>query len=145
MRVYIAGMVPLVIEMGSLVLLLREGRFALMVTSLALVVSVGLSWTGAHHLGLAGAAAGSVAAVYLDRLIMLRRVARRTGIPLGRLQQWSRLLLTLGAAACAGVLAWAIVGRWLPGAHEMVRLLVGAGIVAAAYLPWLAVGLRRAA
>jgi O-antigen/teichoic acid export membrane protein len=145
MRVYMVGMVALVIEMGSIVLLLREGRFALMVSSLALAISVGLSWTGAHHFGLTGAAVGSVTAVYLDRFLMLRRVVRRTGIPLKRLQQWSRLLFTLGAAACAGVLAWAVVGRWFSGAHEMVRLLVGAGVVAAAYLPWLAASLRRSA
>ena len=143
MRVYIAGLVVLVIEIGSIVLLLREGRFALMVSSIALLVSVGLSWSGAQHLGLTGAAAGSVVAVYLDRAIMLRRVSRHTGIPIGSLQQWSRLALTLGAAVCAGLLAWGVVTRWFSGAHELVRLMVGTAVVGLGYLPWLAAGLRR--
>ena len=55
-RVYVVGMAALVIEVGSIVLLLREGRFALMVSSLALLVSVTLSWSGAHYIGLTGAA-----------------------------------------------------------------------------------------
>jgi O-antigen/teichoic acid export membrane protein len=143
MRLYIVGMVALVVEVGSMVLLLREGRFAFMVSALALPVSVALSWTGAHHIGLTGAAAGSVIAVYLDRVLMLRRVSRLTDIPLRSLQQWTRLLVTLAAAACAAALAWAVVERWFSGARELARIVIGTAIVAAVYLPWLAAGLRR--
>ena len=145
MRVYIVGMVALVIEMGSIVLLLREGRFALMVSSVTLLISVGLSWTGAHHVGLTAAATGSVAAIYLDRAVILRRVSRHTGIAFRSLQQWTRLAVTLAAAACAGLLAWGVVARWFSEAHELVRLVVGTGVIAAAYLPWLwlAATLRR--
>jgi O-antigen/teichoic acid export membrane protein len=63
MRVYVFGMAPLVIEMGSIVLLLRHGPFAFWVTAGALVVSVAVSWTAAREVGLAGAAAGSVVAI----------------------------------------------------------------------------------
>ena len=145
MRVYIVGLVALVIEMGSIVLLLREGRFALMVSSVTLLVSVVLSWTGAHHIGLTAAATGSVTAIYLDRVVILRRVSRHTGIAFRSLQQWTRLAVTLAAAACAGLLAWGVVAHWFPGAHELVRLVVGTGVIAAVYLPWLwlAATLRR--
>jgi O-antigen/teichoic acid export membrane protein len=143
MRVYIVGMLALVIEVGSIVLLLREGRFALMVTAIALVLSATLSWTGAHYLGLIGAAAGSVTAVYLDRVLMLRRILRRTGIPLRSLQQWRRLLATLAASACAAALAWAVVHQWFSGAHELARIVAGTAVLAAVYLPWLAAVLRR--
>ena len=40
MRVYIAGMLAMVVEVGSIVLLLRQGPFALRITALALAVSV---------------------------------------------------------------------------------------------------------
>ena len=145
MRVYIVGMVALVVEMGSVILLLREGRFALMVSALAMMVSVALSWSGAHYIGLTGAAAGSVAAVYLDRVLMLRRVSRHTGIPVRNLQQWMRLAATLVAAAVSAALAWAVVDGWFAGAHGLTRIVVGTTVLAAVYLPWVAAGLRRRA
>ena len=40
--------------------------------------SVAVSWIAAHHFGLAGAAAGSVLAIYFDRAVMLRRICART-------------------------------------------------------------------
>jgi O-antigen/teichoic acid export membrane protein len=142
MRLYIVGMVGLVIEVGSIVLLLREGRYALGVSALTLAVSASLSWGGAHYIGLTGAAAGSVTAVYLDRALMLRRIARHTGIAVRSQQQWLRLAVTLLAAACSALLAWAVVGRWFSGAHELVRVALGAALVAAVYVPWIAAGLR---
>jgi O-antigen/teichoic acid export membrane protein len=142
-RMYTLGMLAMVIEVGSIVLLLREGRFALMVCSIALMVCVGLSWVAAHHIGLVGAAAGSVLAVYLDRALMLRRVSRRTGIALAHLQQWRRLAATLAASVLAAAAAWAVAEAWLQ--HPFHRLLAGALVMALAYLPWLAWRMRRRA
>jgi O-antigen/teichoic acid export membrane protein len=141
MRVYIVGMLAMVIEMGSVVMLLRQGRFALIVTAVALVVSVAVSWTAAHQFGLTGAAAGSVLAVYLDRTLMLRRVSRHTGIALGSLQHWRRLGLTLLAGVLAAGIAWGVADAWF--VHPYSRLLAGAAALAVAYLPWLAWAVRK--
>jgi O-antigen/teichoic acid export membrane protein len=135
MRVYTVGMIAMVIEVGSVVLLLRQGSFAVRISALALGVSVALSWSAAQHLGLAGAAAGSVAAVYLDRALLMRRIARLTGIALGELQQWRALVRTLAAAAACGLLAWILVQQFLGGAAPLVRLAAGATILALAYVP----------
>jgi peptidoglycan biosynthesis protein MviN/MurJ (putative lipid II flippase) len=129
MRVYIVGMLAMVIEVGSVVLLLRQGPFALRITALALAVSVALSWSAAQYFGLAGAAAGSVAAIYLDRALLLRRIARHTGIALRELQKWGPLLRTLALAAACGLVSWL-----------MVRLAAGATVLALAYVPlWRAI------
>jgi len=133
MRVYIAGMVAMVIEIGSIVLLLRQGPFALKVNVAALAVSVAVSWTAAHYLGLAGAACGSVLAVYLDRAIMLRRVARHTGVAFGALQNWRALAWALGSAAASAALAWMFVEHLLEGRGPLTRLVAGAAILATAY------------
>jgi O-antigen/teichoic acid export membrane protein len=130
-RLYIVAMIAMVVEIGSVILLLREGRFQLQITGLALVVSVLASLAGAHYLGLAGAAAGSVLAIYLDRAITLRRVARRTGIPFSRLQSWGALGWALGTACVAAALAWMLVGERLEG--PFARLLAGTALLGAAY------------
>jgi O-antigen/teichoic acid export membrane protein len=133
MRVYVAGMAAMVVEIGSITLLLRQGSFALRVTAGALLLSVAVSWTAAQHLGLAGAAAGSVLAIYLDRALMLRHVSRHTGIALRELQDWRALGWALLAAALSAGLAWAVVRYFLPEAGALARLAAGAAVLAAAY------------
>ena len=138
MRVYVIGLAAMVIEIGSVVLLLRQGRYALKATAVLLAFSVAASWAAAQAFGLAGAAVGSVAAIYIDRFIMLRRVARVSGIALRELQHWSGLGWTLVSAVVAGALAWAIA----PDGEPVLRLLVGSAVLAAAYLA-MNLGTRR--
>jgi O-antigen/teichoic acid export membrane protein len=140
MRVYIAGMAVMVVEMGSITLLLREGAFALRTNLVALGFSLAVSWTGALALGLPGAALGSVLAVYLDRAIMLRRVASRVGVPFSRVQDWRALGVSLAAAAASAALAWLFVHRFLAEAPPLARLAAGAVVLALAYAP---LNLRR--
>ena len=132
-RVYIFGSAVRVMEVGSVLLLLGLGRFALGVNALGLAASVLVSWLGAQHFGLPGAAAGSVLAAYLDRTLLLRHISARCGIPLGELQDWRRLGRAGGFAALTGLLAWGCVEMLPGGAGALARLAVGAGVFAAAY------------
>jgi peptidoglycan biosynthesis protein MviN/MurJ (putative lipid II flippase) len=125
----------MVVEIGSIVLLLREGAFAMRIAAIALAVSVALSWSGAHHLGLAGAASGSVIAVYLDRFFMLRRVSKHTGIALRELQPWRALAWTLVSAAAAAGLARLGVDALFAEQKPMLRLAAGAVLIALIYIP----------
>ncbi len=133
MRVYVLGLGASLVEVGSLVLLLREGRFALGVNALALAASVAISWGAAHHYGLPGAAAGSVIAIYFDRYANLRRIAARSGVPMRELQDWAGLGARIGSAALAAALAWLVAERTLPGAAPLARLALGGACLAAAY------------
>jgi O-antigen/teichoic acid export membrane protein len=129
MRVYIVGMAAMVIEIGSIVLLLRQGPFALKTTGAALAVAVVVSWSAAQAFGLAGAAAGSVLGVYMDRTFMLRRVSHLTGVAVRRLQDWRSLGWALGSAILSGALAWALT----PDTTPFLRLVTGSAILGAAY------------
>jgi O-antigen/teichoic acid export membrane protein len=140
MRVYVVGMAAMVVEVGTIVLILREGPFSVRVAALVLPLSVAVSWGAAHYAGLGGAAMGSVLAVYLDRIFLLRRVSRRTGIPVRELQDWRALLRTLGSAVLAAGLAWAAVHRFMPEHGHIVRMAAGAALLALIYLPF---NLRR--
>jgi O-antigen/teichoic acid export membrane protein len=133
MRVYIVGMVAMVIEIGSIVLLLQQGPYALRLTALTLAVSVAASWSAAQHFGLPGAAAGSVLAVYLDRALMLRRVSRLTGIALRELQDWRGLGLAAAFAVITVAVAWALVESFFASSAPLARLAAGAAVMALAY------------
>jgi O-antigen/teichoic acid export membrane protein len=132
MRLYIVGVTLLAVEVGSVVLLLREGPFCVKVGLIALALSAFVSWQGAQHLGLAGAAAGSVAALYVDRVLTLRRISRRTGVPFLRLQHWGALAGLLGLAAASAAIAWSATHVWM-GANGLARVAVGALVLAALY------------
>lgn len=133
MRLYIAAFAVMVIELGSLVLLLNQGRYAVAINVLALCFSIAVSVIGALRFGLWGAALGGTLAIYLDRLLMLRRIARHTGIPVRRLQDWGGLGLALGFSALAACVAWAIDYYYLAARAPLERLIAGGAVLAAAY------------
>jgi hypothetical protein len=129
MRVYLVSLVALVVELASITLLLKEGVFAMQVNAVALAISIAVSWLAAGWFGLAGAAAGSVLVVYLDRAATLWRIRRRTAIPLARLQDWRALGLLLLSSVLAAALAWRVTGH-LGERGPWLRLLAGAATLA---------------
>jgi O-antigen/teichoic acid export membrane protein len=133
MRVYIVGMLAMVVEIGSLVLLLRQGPYALKVSALMLAFSVGVSFTAAQQLGLAGAAAGSVIAIYLDRVLMLMRISRLAGVTLRRLQDWPSLFWALVSAAVSGAAAWAFVEHLVVASGALARAAIGGSVLITLY------------
>lgn len=133
MRIYICSLLAMVVEVFSITLLLKEGVYALRLNLVMLAVSVALSWFGATIFGLPGAAVGSVVALYLDRFATLKRIARRVDRPVRQLQDWRTLALLIAFSALAGLLAWAITGRFLAGAVPIIRMLVGGIVLALAY------------
>jgi O-antigen/teichoic acid export membrane protein len=132
-RAYVIGMLPMAVETASLVLLLRRGKFTLGLTCFTLTLSVALSWTAAVHIGLAGAALGSVVAVYFDRALLLRHLSRHTGIALRNLQDWRSLGIALGFAATTATLAWALAERVFQAQSPAARLACGAAVFVLAY------------
>jgi O-antigen/teichoic acid export membrane protein len=133
MRLYTAAFCVMVVEMGSIVLLLHEGRYALRVNLLALAFSAAVSLCAALYFGLWGAALGGVLAIYLDRALMLRRVSVRTGIPLHRLQDWGGLALALLFSVLAAGVAWGIDRTYLMERAPLERLIAGGAVLAVAY------------
>jgi O-antigen/teichoic acid export membrane protein len=133
MRVYIVGLAALVLETASVTMLLRQGPFVMCLNLIALILAVAIDWWAARRFGLAGAAAGSVTVIYLDRLVTLWRIARLAGLPVRMLQDWGALGLRLAFAAIAGALAWSVVGDLLASSPPIVRLAWGALVVAVAY------------
>ncbi len=133
MRIYVIGMAALVVELSSIMLLLKEGPFAMRVNAVMLALSAAISWQGAHLFGLAGAALGSALTVYAERLMTLRRISRRSGIPIARMQDWRALGVLLASAVCAVLVVWALVHGQLAGHKPIVRIAVALPLMSAVY------------
>lgn len=144
MRFYCLSYVAFVVELNSILLLFRQGPFAMRVNFLVLLVALPGSLAGALLLGLPGAAAGTVSAIYVERAITLYRVSSLTGVPVRRLQEWTGLAALLAAASCSAAVAGWLV-PWSGLAHGNVAgLAAGAAVIAFVYpVALLAVGQRR--
>ena len=131
MRLYIVGLFAFVVELVSLLFVLGQGGFAARVNGLVLAIALPLSLWGGMRIGLAGAALGSVVAIYAERILSLRRLAKLTATPVSRLQDWR----TLGGLAVAAWAAAAVAGLALHWSEwtTLPALLAGGAIMAAAY------------
>jgi O-antigen/teichoic acid export membrane protein len=134
MRVYIVGIVVLAVELSSITMLLRQAVFVMAVNAAALVLAVAINWYAAQQIGLTGAAMGSVIVIYLDRIVTLRRISMRTGVPIRQLQNWRTIAMLLAFAAVAALLAWGMATRFLADGGLLTRLLAGATTLASAYV-----------
>jgi O-antigen/teichoic acid export membrane protein len=135
LRLYTVGLVAFVVELVSILFVLKQGGFAAKVNGMVLLLALPLSWFGATHWGLMGAAAGSVAAIYAERVFSLGRIAQLTATPIRRLQDWS----TLAGILVAAVLAAGFAGVALHWTHwsSFATLVAGALLVAILYPPAL--------
>jgi O-antigen/teichoic acid export membrane protein len=133
MRVYLIGMAALVVELSSVLQLLRQGMFSLRMNVIVLACAVPLSYFGGYEIGLSGAAAGSVASLYLDRTIILNRIAAITGVPVAEQQHWAELGRHFAWSAAAAFAAWLVVHFVFGGALHIVRLAAGAAVLGVVY------------
>ena len=138
LRVYAFGMAVMVVELGSIMLLTRDGAFSLRLSLVLLAVSVAVSWLAAQRFGLPGAAAGSTLALFADRIVTLRRIATSTGLPLRQLQDWPALARLLLFSIVAGAAAWAVAEINLRHVGIIPRLLAAATVMASLYAAMLA-------
>ena len=131
LRLYTVGLLASVVELVSILFVLRQGGFAAGVNAIVLCIALPMSWFGATHWGLIGAAIGSVTALYAERIISLHRISRLAKIPLRQLQDWGALLGILAAAALSG----AVAGHALHGSEwpPLATLAVGGLVFAAVY------------
>ena len=131
MRLYTLALIVFVVELNSILLLLRQGAFSAKVNAGALLIAIPLSYLGALQWGLVGAALGSVVVVFAERALSLARIAELTGTPVAKLQDWTSLAGILAASGIAAAAAgFALLGFEL---RPIATLAAGAAIVALAY------------
>jgi O-antigen/teichoic acid export membrane protein len=138
MQLYVLALALLVIELNSVMLILREGPFAMKANACLLVGSVVVSWYCAQAFGLVGAAAGSSLAVYADRLLLVRRISSRTGIPVSRMQDWGSLAVLAALAIAAALAAWGLLHGELESFPLVVRLGAAGSLTGLVYVGLLA-------
>jgi O-antigen/teichoic acid export membrane protein len=133
MRVYIIGLLAFIIELNSVMLLYRQGAFAMWTNMLMLMACIPASYFGAKAYGLPGAAIGSVVVAFLERIITLWRIAALTSVAVSRLQDWKSISKILLAATLAGLAATVLNDSDILSRHGVPMLLAGGLVVCGLY------------
>jgi O-antigen/teichoic acid export membrane protein len=142
MRLYIVGLLALVVELTSILFLLKQGGFSTRVNALVLALALPLSYFGAVTWGMVGAALGSVVALYSERVLSLARISALTSTPVAKLQDWTTLAGILAAAGLAALSAAAVLR--FTHLHDFLLLASGGAILAVVYpLALFLTGQRR--
>jgi O-antigen/teichoic acid export membrane protein len=142
MRLYIVGLLALVVELTSILFLLKQGGFSTRVNALVLALAIPLSYFGAITWGIVGAALGSVVALYSERALTLARISQLTSTPVSKLQDWTSLAGILAAAGIAALAAGAVLR--FTDLSSFLTLAAGGAILAVVYpLALFLTGQRR--
>jgi O-antigen/teichoic acid export membrane protein len=137
----VAFLIPIV-EMSTVMLVLRQGPFFLRMNSIVLVVGLLASYAGSQLGGMPGAAAGVIAGNLLGIFVSYARAARLLALPVRALQDW-RTIARIGAAAIiAGVAAYVTLLLLPPTLGHALAILISGAVFCCAYLPSL-VGLGQ--
>ncbi len=139
MRINAVALLGVTVEVSTLTVVLNQGRFLLAADAVMLVASLLVSYLGAHFFGVPGAALGNVVTLAGGNAFSFWRVARVTGVPIRRLQEWHLIFRILGAAVGAGALT-ALLDR----ADLLVRPLPEALLLGAVFAALYLLGLRLA-
>jgi len=133
LRVLMLIWVLQVVELNSILMLLKAGAVSAKINAVLLVLSIVLSWSLAGVFGLPGAALGSVMAAVIERSLLLRRISHMSGIPAKQLQDWRRLATVFAVALfCAAVVHH--LSQFAPDSvGALSRLLVSGGFMVCAY------------
>ena len=133
-QIYIIGMARLAIEITTILLVFRQGKFVMWMSAALLVLSVTSSYLGAQLYGMKGAALGSVAVLYLETFFTFRRASALTNVPVSRLQDWKSIAVILFASCLAALIASVLANMVIQTGVPYYRLLVGAMIFSAIYI-----------
>jgi O-antigen/teichoic acid export membrane protein len=137
----VAFLIPIV-EMSTVMLVLRQGPFFLRLNTVALLVGLAASYGGSLVWGMPGAALGLVAANLYGTCVSYARAARLLALPVSALQQWRTIGRIAAAAIVAGVAAHVTLAILPPTLGHLVAIMVSAAVFCCTYLPSL-VGLGQ--
>lgn len=126
MRINCLALLGVAVEVSTLTVVLNQGRFLLRCDAVLLPASLAAGFAGATLWGVPGAALGNVLTLAAGNAFSFWRVARVTGVPVRRLQQWGSLLRILCATLAAAGLVLLLDRASVVAAPLPEALLIGA-------------------
>jgi len=137
LRLHVVAFLVAVVEMSTVMLVLRQGAFLLRTSVIWLLVGLLASYAGSQLWGVPGAAVGAIVGNLLAISVLYARASRLVALPVSALQDWRTIARIGGAATIAGVVAYAALLIIPPALDHVVAILISGAVFCCAYLPGL--------
>lgn len=137
LRLHVVAFLVAVVEMSTVMLVLRQGAFLLRTSVVWLLVGLLASYAGSQLWGMPGAAVGAIVGNLLAITVLYARAARLVALPVSALQDWRTIARIGGAAIIAGVVAYATLLIIPTALGHVLAILISGAVFCCAYLPSL--------
>jgi O-antigen/teichoic acid export membrane protein len=137
LRLSVVGSLVTVVEMSTVMLVLRQGPFFLLTSVILLLAGLLASYAGSQLWGMPGAAAGLIVGNFLAISVLYARASQLLALPVRALQDWRTIARIGGAAIIAGAAAYATLLLLPPALGHVLAILISGTIFCSAYLPSL--------
>jgi O-antigen/teichoic acid export membrane protein len=137
MRLHVVAFLVAVVEMSTVMLVLRQGAFLLGTSVIWLLVGLLASYAGSQLWGMPGAAVGAIVGNLLAISVVYARASRLVALPVSALQDWRAIARIGGAATIAGAVAYATLLIIPPALCHVFAILISGAAFCCAYLPCL--------
>jgi O-antigen/teichoic acid export membrane protein len=127
-----------VVEMSTVMLVLRQGPYLLFTSVLALPAGLIASYAGSQAWGMPGAVAGLIVGNLVAISVLYARVSHLVALPVRALQDWGAIARIGGAAIIAGLAAYVTLLLLPLTLGHIPSILISAAVFCGAYLPSLA-------
>jgi len=123
LRLNIVAFLVAVVEMSTVLLVLRQVPFVLGTSIVALVIALPVSYVGSQWWGLPGAVSGPILANVLSVAAVYVRASQLLKVSIGTIQDWLTITRIGGAAIIAGLIAHASL-LLVPGLGYILQILI---------------------
>jgi O-antigen/teichoic acid export membrane protein len=133
MRLNIIAFLVQVVEMSTVMLVLRQGPFLLGASIFALGAGLSASYVGSRLWGLPGAVSGAIVGNFLSVSAVYLRATRLLDVPIRSLQDWRTIVRIGGAALVASSAAYVSLRAAPPDLGNILEILLSGAVFICAY------------
>jgi O-antigen/teichoic acid export membrane protein len=137
LRLNVVAFLVAIMEMSTVMLVLRQGPFLLRTSIVFVAVGLLSSYAGSQLWGMPGAAVGAIVGNSLAISVLYARASRLVALPVRALQDWRTIARIGGAAIIAGVVAYVTLLLIPPALGRFLAILISGAVFCCAYLPSL--------
>jgi len=138
LRLNLVAFIIAVVEMSTVMLVLRQGPYLLYTSVVALPAGLIASYAGSQVWGMPGAVAGLIVGNLVAISVLYARVSHLVALPVRTLQDWRAITRIGGAATIAGLAAYVTLLLLPPALSHFPSILISGAVFCGAYLPSLA-------
>jgi O-antigen/teichoic acid export membrane protein len=132
-RLNVIAFLVAVVEITTVMLVLRQGPILLITSIVSLIAGLAASYLGSQWWGLPGAVFGVIVGNFVGVTVVYARASQLLGIPIRTIQDWRTIALIGGAAIASALVAYVPILLISPGRGHIMEIFISGLVFCLAY------------